>query len=1191
YNFKGRATINTSISGNTIDGGVVVYSQGGYTTIGASAQISSNNLMKTNAANDGIVIIAKDATVADGGYKASFTSIAGQVKSNTAAGVYHNLIGTTGYNHFTITGTGDVSDNFIAGTMIRPIGIFTLDDGGKINNNQGQGHYTETSPGFLYSLTRDGYTKWMNNVIAGNASGTVYNINGQVNGNKGGGYGGVLDFAGGDSFTLGPTGQVNNNTYAGNYGAFYSANAGVNTYNIYGEICGNVGKGWSGNSLAYSWSSRGVIYDQYGQINVYPGAKLNDNHNGISGGVFELTLGSQLIMYGGEMKGNSAYDGSTMFTLLPTAVLTQDLDHVGGGAVHVSEQSSFIMKGGEISGNQAYYGGGVLVTGGSKTRFVFEGGTIKNNTQQALKTNNSGSGGKWTSDIGIVANGDTPILDPVNGHFVEIHPEAVLGSGYIGVQNNTSQATGTDTVVYGPTVVPTASGTNYKFNQVVIVPASRTETLYVEQMDQFAPGNEGLTALRDAITNTTTGYAQDLDTYEQARLTYSGNVWISTDLASGTQKVSTNYPDELSSANYNKYEYVFSFQALDAAGVPVAGTQPTVVRPSRNGTASLDVNIPIVAGAYGYGIVKYYYPKSEDLTLYIEHAPAAGGTFNEVTGGEDLPVTFKFDTSTSHVLWTTDAGVVWHDAGTAGRVTLSAIADGSCGYYLDYVQFTAGDGTVRYLTPSAIASEVAITYFDLAAETGGQKNVVHAQFARPQYAISTIYQKPDGSWPVSTETSYYSTTIVEISGGIPSWVETYPGLVTVRQGYHFDAGNADNLTGAAFLMPSASGYPTTLKTHYALNSYTVKYDLDGGNLGGVATVPDKTGVHWDNTGLTTVINPQRDGYTFAGWELSYIDYPVYTPDTTVAAGAQPVISSDSFGSLMLAQAVQESPGRANNEDGVAVTLTARWNITNYQIIYYLDGGTNAPGNPTGYNVSTGLPLLINNPTRTGYTFLGWTVDYSYSIFTDITTNTISYSVPAGTTGNITLTAHWLVNETPPTPTPDPDPDPEPTPEPEPEPEPEVTTPTAVTPAEPDTPDEIDTPDPAVPEDAIEETTIPVGSFSWGDHWSLLSLILSIIAVLISLLLFIGYFYGKRYHGGSLLKLLSIVVGIATLLAWIILDDTSLPVAWVNRWTPVIGILFLVHLALLLIYKLQKQHAEKKEDEVAVSARGKTRCNA
>ncbi|MDR3084688.1 MAG: sortase B protein-sorting domain-containing protein, partial [Christensenellaceae bacterium] len=66
-------------------------------------------------------------------------------------------------------------------------------------------------------------------------------------------------------------------------------------------------------------------------------------------------------------------------------------------------------------------------------------------------------------------------------------------------------------------------------------------------------------------------------------------------------------------------------------------------------------------------------------------------------------------------------------------------------------------------------------------------------------------------------------------------------------------------------------------------------------------------------------------------------------------------------------------------------------------------------NPASYSNTDTFPIAIGDPTRNGYTFEGWTVDYADAGITDLTTPTASYTIPSGTTGNITLTANWKKN--------------------------------------------------------------------------------------------------------------------------------------------------------------------------------------
>ena len=80
--------------------------------------------------------------------------------------------------------------------------------------------------------------------------------------------------------------------------------------------------------------------------------------------------------------------------------------------------------------------------------------------------------------------------------------------------------------------------------------------------------------------------------------------------------------------------------------------------------------------------------------------------------------------------------------------------------------------------------------------------------------------------------------------------------------------------------------------------------------------------------------------------------------------------------------------------------TATWQVEDYTITYDLADGQLAEGdtNETGYNVETET-FTLNNPTKTGYIFDGWSG-------TGIEGKAISVTISKGSTGNKTYTANW-----------------------------------------------------------------------------------------------------------------------------------------------------------------------------------------
>ncbi|MCL2134138.1 MAG: InlB B-repeat-containing protein [Candidatus Bathyarchaeota archaeon] len=162
------------------------------------------------------------------------------------------------------------------------------------------------------------------------------------------------------------------------------------------------------------------------------------------------------------------------------------------------------------------------------------------------------------------------------------------------------------------------------------------------------------------------------------------------------------------------------------------------------------------------------------------------------------------------------------------------------------------------------------------------------------------------------------------------------------------------------------GYYYTIEITYDSNFYTVKI---------VDSFDEFSGEGDYLPGISVTIRAGNNiGHDFTGWVVT--SGHVHLDD--------PLAATTSF--IMPA------------ED---VTITATWAQNAYNIYYQLDGGTNHPDNPTTYTTNN-LPITINNPTKEGYTFFDWIIFYADGHVDRLPTHTI----PIGTTGDITLIAHW-----------------------------------------------------------------------------------------------------------------------------------------------------------------------------------------
>lgn len=121
--------------------------------------------------------------------------------------------------------------------------------------------------------------------------------------------------------------------------------------------------------------------------------------------------------------------------------------------------------------------------------------------------------------------------------------------------------------------------------------------------------------------------------------------------------------------------------------------------------------------------------------------------------------------------------------------------------------------------------------------------------------------------------------------------------------------------------------------------------------------------------LSALPKPTRDYYDFAGWTNGITDF---TGDETDA-----IINPDN------------SPN---------IIMRALWRPITYPIEYDLVGGTVSIANPTSYDVESD-PIVLNNPTKTNYSFSGWSG-------TDLSDPSTTVSIETGSHGERNYTANW-----------------------------------------------------------------------------------------------------------------------------------------------------------------------------------------
>jgi uncharacterized repeat protein (TIGR02543 family) len=132
---------------------------------------------------------------------------------------------------------------------------------------------------------------------------------------------------------------------------------------------------------------------------------------------------------------------------------------------------------------------------------------------------------------------------------------------------------------------------------------------------------------------------------------------------------------------------------------------------------------------------------------------------------------------------------------------------------------------------------------------------------------------------------------------------------------------------------------------------------------------------------------------------------VFRDGESEAIGTNTLLAPQSAAYLNVSQ-----PGEPSSTVTASLTFSA---LPEYTISYNLNGGANAAGNPVSYTKRSAFPLEFGAPAKADHVFAGWTADYTSGNGTDVTTPAKDYRIPAGTTGNVTLTAQWTENAAPP----------------------------------------------------------------------------------------------------------------------------------------------------------------------------------
>ncbi len=269
---------------------------------------------------------------------------------------------------------------------------------------------------------------------------------------------------------------------------------------------------------------------------------------------------------------------------------------------------------------------------------------------------------------------------------------------------------------------------------------------------------------------------------------------------------------------------------------------------------------------------------------------------------------------------------------------------------------------------------------------GGTETGNKEYWAKWEINQYTITVKPENGKADITITQDYGTPI------------TAPADPT-REGYTFKGWDKE----IPKTMPAEN---MTVKAQWEINQYTISFDTNGGSE--IAPITQDYG-----TKITAPADPTRKGYTFKGWDK---EIPKTMPAENMTVKAQweinrYTITFDTAGGSEIAPITQDygtnitAPANPTRKGytfkgwdkeipetmpAENITVKAQWEINQYTIAFDTNGGSEIAPITQDYGTEITAP---DNPTRKGYTFIGWDTE-------------IPKTVPAE---NMTVTAQWKIN--------------------------------------------------------------------------------------------------------------------------------------------------------------------------------------
>ena len=373
------------------------------------------------------------------------------------------------------------------------------------------------------------------------------------------------------------------------------------------------------------------------------------------------------------------------------------------------------------------------------------------------------------------------------------------------------------------------------------------------------------------------------------------------------------------------------------------------------GTTTIET---VVSSLYDEGVSKTYKLVIEvkDLTFAINYV-LDGGTNSENNPNEyvpeKLPLLLENPNKSGYKF------VGWYDNENFTGESITEISAGTMGDVTLYAKWNALDYRISYELNGGTNAENPDGYdvsdLPVSLHAPSRTGYIFKGWYMGENRVLAIPVGTTGNVVVSAKWEPITYTIdFDTNGGLPTLSsidytiesDSFTLQEITKVGYTFD-GWYNGETKVTEITTGTYGN-MTLVAKWTADLYTISYDLaDGVNN------PENPTSYTIESGLITLKDPTKEGYTFAGW----------------FNGEQLITTIDS-----------------NTLENIS--LTAKWTVNSYKLTFDVDGNLTEKTFKYGESITA-----IENPTKVGHTFTGWSKE-------------IPVKMPAN---DLYVSAIWTVN--------------------------------------------------------------------------------------------------------------------------------------------------------------------------------------